>query len=54
MDYSNPAVTLFRDLGGLDNTIKRLKFQVTITIFEQAVISKTDFILDNMSKDEMF
>lgn len=29
MDYSNPAVTLFRDLGGLDNTIRRLHFEVT-------------------------
>jgi len=54
MDYSNPAVTLFRDLGGLDNTIKRLQFQVTIRVSEQAVISKTDFIEDKMSKDEMF
>ena len=54
MDYNNPAVTLFRDLGGLDNTIKRLQFQVTIIVSEQAVISKTDFIEDKMSKDEMF
>ncbi|KAH9287706.1 hypothetical protein KI387_031823 [Taxus chinensis] len=28
MDYSNPAVTLFRDLGGLDNSIKRLQIEV--------------------------
>lgn len=29
MDYSNPAATLFRDLGGLDDTISRLKFEVS-------------------------
>ncbi|KAJ7561891.1 hypothetical protein O6H91_03G045900 [Diphasiastrum complanatum] len=28
MDYSNPAGTLFRDLGGLDDTIARLKLEV--------------------------
>ncbi|XP_022932377.1 E3 ubiquitin-protein ligase UPL1 isoform X1 [Cucurbita moschata] len=28
MDYSNPAVALFRDLGGLDDTISRLKVEV--------------------------
>lgn len=28
MDYSNPAVTLFRELGGLDDTIARLKLEV--------------------------
>eukprot|EP01018_Ginkgo_biloba_P023205 Gb_26784 [translate_table: standard] len=28
MDYSNPAATLFRDLGGLDDTISRLKMEV--------------------------
>ncbi|XP_027346077.1 E3 ubiquitin-protein ligase UPL1-like isoform X2 [Abrus precatorius] len=30
MDYSNPAAALFRDLGGLDDTISRLKFEVTL------------------------
>lgn len=29
MDYSNPAATLFRDLGGLDDTISRLKVEVS-------------------------
>ncbi|KAL2630710.1 hypothetical protein R1flu_015396 [Riccia fluitans] len=29
MDYSNPAGTLFRDLGGLDDTIVRLKLEVS-------------------------
>ncbi|PWA88758.1 HECT domain-containing protein [Artemisia annua] len=29
MDYSNPAATLFRDLGGLDDTISRLKIEVS-------------------------
>lgn len=29
MDYSNPAAALFRDLGGLDDTISRLKVEVT-------------------------
>lgn len=28
MDYSNPAATSFRDLGGLDSTIARLKCEV--------------------------
>ncbi|KAF9587900.1 hypothetical protein IFM89_006154 [Coptis chinensis] len=28
MDYSNPAAALFRDLGGLDDTIARLKTEV--------------------------
>ena len=28
MDYSNPAATFFRDSGGLDNTIARLKLEV--------------------------
>ncbi|XP_054777632.1 E3 ubiquitin-protein ligase UPL1-like [Prosopis cineraria] len=29
MDYSNPAAALFRDLGGLDDTIYRLKMEVS-------------------------
>ncbi|MQL77497.1 hypothetical protein Taro_009904 [Colocasia esculenta] len=29
MDYSNPAVGLFRDLGGLDDTIARLNVEVS-------------------------
>jgi hypothetical protein len=29
MDYSNPAGTLFRDLGGLGDTVARLKLEVT-------------------------
>ncbi|XAR67357.1 Ubiquitin--protein ligase [Bertholletia excelsa] len=29
MDYSNPAAALFRDLGGLDDTILRLKIEVS-------------------------
>ncbi|XP_044474315.1 E3 ubiquitin-protein ligase UPL1-like isoform X2 [Mangifera indica] len=29
MDYSNPAASLFRDLGGLDDTIARLKVEVS-------------------------
>ncbi|KAJ0858811.1 putative HECT domain, armadillo-like helical, HECT, E3 ligase catalytic domain-containing protein [Helianthus annuus] len=29
MDYSNPAAALFRDLGGLDDTISRLKIEVS-------------------------
>ncbi|CAI9787771.1 unnamed protein product [Fraxinus pennsylvanica] len=29
MDYSNPAAALFRDLGGLDDTILRLKVEVS-------------------------
>ncbi|KAI3703086.1 hypothetical protein L6452_28841 [Arctium lappa] len=29
MDYSNPAAALFRDLGGLDDTIFRLKVEVS-------------------------
>ncbi|CAA3019978.1 E3 ubiquitin- ligase UPL1-like [Olea europaea subsp. europaea] len=29
MDYSNPAAALFRDLGGLDDTILRLKMEVS-------------------------
>uniref|UniRef100_A0A2P2M8T8 HECT-type E3 ubiquitin transferase n=1 Tax=Rhizophora mucronata TaxID=61149 RepID=A0A2P2M8T8_RHIMU len=29
MDYSNPAATLFRELGGLDDTICRLKIEVS-------------------------
>ncbi|KAF5728469.1 E3 ubiquitin-protein ligase UPL1 isoform X1 [Tripterygium wilfordii] len=29
MDYSNPAVALFRELGGLDDTISRLKIEVS-------------------------
>eukprot|EP00250_Pteridium_aquilinum_P016180 c22986_g1_i1 orf=330-11435(+) len=28
MDYSNPAATLFQDLGGLDDAITRLKFEI--------------------------
>ncbi|XP_010542518.1 PREDICTED: E3 ubiquitin-protein ligase UPL1-like isoform X2 [Tarenaya hassleriana] len=31
MDYSNPAVALFRDLGGLDDTISRLKLEISLT-----------------------
>ncbi|KAF8094776.1 hypothetical protein N665_0353s0007 [Sinapis alba] len=31
MDYSNPAAALFRDLGGLDDTIFRLKMEVSRT-----------------------
>ncbi|XP_018490001.1 E3 ubiquitin-protein ligase UPL1 isoform X2 [Raphanus sativus] len=31
MDYSNPAAALFRDLGGLDDTIFRLKLEVSLT-----------------------
>ncbi|KAH9607668.1 hypothetical protein KSS87_011637, partial [Heliosperma pusillum] len=30
MDYSNPAAALFRDLGGLDDTIHRLKMEVSV------------------------
>lgn len=30
MDYSNPAAALFRDLGGLDDTIYRLKVEVSV------------------------
>ncbi|KAK9673731.1 hypothetical protein RND81_12G185600 [Saponaria officinalis] len=30
MDYSNPAAALFRDLGGLDDTIYRLKREVSV------------------------
>lgn len=30
MDYSNPAAALFRDLGGLDDTISRLKVEVSV------------------------
>ncbi|GAB2297124.1 E3 ubiquitin-protein ligase upl1 [Dionaea muscipula] len=30
MDYSNPAAALFRDLGGLDNTVFRLEVEVSI------------------------
>lgn len=30
MDYSNPAAALFRDLGGLDDTINRLKVEVSV------------------------
>ncbi|KAM1998351.1 hypothetical protein ACFX16_005901 [Malus domestica] len=29
MDYSNPAAALFRDLGGLDDTISRLQVEVS-------------------------
>ncbi|KAI6688704.1 hypothetical protein NL676_025532 [Syzygium grande] len=29
MDYSNPAAALFRELGGLDDTIKRLEIEVS-------------------------
>ena len=29
MDYSNPATALFRELGGLDDTISRLKVEVS-------------------------
>ncbi|KAK3425256.1 hypothetical protein EUGRSUZ_F02042 [Eucalyptus grandis] len=29
MDYSNPAAALFRELGGLDDTIKRLEMEVS-------------------------
>ncbi|XP_031120155.1 E3 ubiquitin-protein ligase UPL1-like [Ipomoea triloba] len=29
MDFSNPAAVLFRDLGGLDDTISRLKLEVS-------------------------
>ncbi|MCO5577300.1 hypothetical protein L7F22_031127 [Adiantum nelumboides] len=29
MDYSNPAGTLFRDLGGLDDTIMRFQYEVS-------------------------
>ncbi|KAI5605059.1 hypothetical protein POPTR_001G368600v4 [Populus trichocarpa] len=29
MDYSNPAAALFRELGGLDDTISRLKVEVS-------------------------
>ncbi|CAL5213878.1 unnamed protein product [Lathyrus oleraceus] len=29
MDFSNPAAALFRDLGGLDDTISRLKIEVS-------------------------
>lgn len=29
MDYSNPAAALFRDLGGLDDTISRLKVEIS-------------------------
>ncbi|KAJ0801926.1 putative HECT domain, ubiquitin interacting, UBA-like superfamily, armadillo-like helical [Helianthus annuus] len=29
MDYSNPAAALFRDLGGLDDAISRLKIEVS-------------------------
>ncbi|XP_010552364.1 PREDICTED: E3 ubiquitin-protein ligase UPL1-like isoform X2 [Tarenaya hassleriana] len=31
MDYNNPAAALFRDLGGLDDTISRLKLEVSRT-----------------------
>ena len=44
MDYINPAVTLFRDLGGLDSTIKRLQFEVTSVVelsAESSIASST-------------
>ena len=41
MDYNNPAITLLRFLGGLDNTIKRLQFQVTSVVELSAEISIT-------------
>lgn len=34
MDYNNPVVILFKDLGGLDNTIKRLQFEFTVEFSE--------------------
>ena len=39
MDYNNPTVTLFRDIGGLDSTIKRLQFEVTSVVELSARIS---------------
>ena len=32
MDYSNPTVTLFKDIEGLYSTIKRLQFEVTSVV----------------------
>ncbi|KAF6153803.1 hypothetical protein GIB67_001036 [Kingdonia uniflora] len=40
MDYSNPAATLFRDLGGLDDTIERLKVEVSYLKVEVSYVEK--------------
>ena len=44
MDYNNLAVTLFKDIGGLDSTIKRLQFEVTSVVelsVERSIASST-------------
>nr|XP_043627768.1 E3 ubiquitin-protein ligase UPL1-like [Erigeron canadensis] len=54
MDYSNPAAALFRDLGGLDDTISRLKIEVSHVEngnpvqMESSECSGTSAELDNM------
>ncbi|CBI39751.3 unnamed protein product, partial [Vitis vinifera] len=39
MDYSNPAAALFRDLGGLDDTISRLKVEVSHPLYSEALVA---------------
>ncbi|GLJ53784.1 hypothetical protein SUGI_1147870 [Cryptomeria japonica] len=45
MDYSSPAVTLFRDLRGLDNSVRRLKIEVNrvVEVSEGSDIATSSF-----------
>ncbi|BFI34167.1 E3 ubiquitin-protein ligase HUWE1 [Marchantia polymorpha subsp. ruderalis] len=52
MDYSNPAGTLFRDLGGLDDTIVRLKLEVS-RVEEGATKQKEELQVDTKGKAPM-
>lgn len=52
MDYSNPAGTLFRDLGGLGDTVARLKIEVT-RVAESVKTQKEDVHIDAKGKAPM-
>ncbi|CAM6105472.1 unnamed protein product [Calypogeia fissa] len=49
MDFSNPAGTLFRDLGGLDDTIARLNLEVS-RVEEGAVDQQAELQVDSKGK----
>lgn len=52
MDYSNPAGTLFRDLGGLGDTVARLKIEVT-RVAESVKTQKEEAHVDAKGKAPM-
>ncbi|KAJ8754891.1 hypothetical protein K2173_015403 [Erythroxylum novogranatense] len=49
MDYSNPAAALFRELGGLDDTISRLKLEVSfVENSSKQQVEDSDFVERNL------